>query len=205
MQVVHSNRTFYWVALVIFLGLIFALMFAVSSPMRQGRGGDQFDSARVVWSAKSGKPVPDDFLYVFYPHDEKVAIIDGDGKEIGVYLDRAFWCSEEELRQGETLGVYVGDKEYRVPMSRVTANPDLPNRATLEAYWNKVIRSWGTGDETDWRRAEVKFERLSPTSCRVILTRIDEQADTDYFIYVVDSDRLIPEEWRFDRILSHWF
>lgn len=198
----RSNRTVYWVALVIFLGLIFALMYAASSPVRSSRGADKFASASIDWSAKSGEPVPDDFLYVFYPRDAKVAILDDKGKEIGVYFDRAFWCSEEELRQGDTLGVHVGDREYRVPKNRVTAIPDVPDRATLEADWNKVIRSWGS-DETDWRRAEVTFERLSATACRVTFTRINNQGDTQYFVYVVDGDKLTPEEMRFDRILSH--
>ena len=44
----RSNQKVYWIALVVFVGLIFALMYAMSSPVRQGRGDDQFDAARVV-------------------------------------------------------------------------------------------------------------------------------------------------------------
>jgi hypothetical protein len=147
----------------------------------------------IAWSATSGEPVPDKFIYLLFPRDASVEIMNLDGSYAGVTLDRAIMCTHRETHVGDTVGVFVGNKELRVPIRELSYGPDVPHFDMLVANWKQAVASWGAN--TDWRKVNITFEDVPEHAYRAKLWIKNRRGDEDTFVYQINGDKVTPEVW----------
>lgn len=104
-------------------------------------------------------------------------------------------CTELELREGATIGVWLDGIEAHVSKDRLTAAPTVPQRDNLVAAWKRTVKSWGR-DVTDWQEVKITFEQLSDGSHLATLRLKNWDGDEDIFVYQASDDSVTPEEWR---------
>jgi hypothetical protein len=172
--------------LVIALAVATALTAAVLVPIGS-------TTPRTVWSAASGRPVPDRFTYLLFPRKAKVKLWRSETSDAGRCLDRAIPCTEHELHAGDSVGVWMDDEELQVPVGQLRYEPTGRWVDTLIANWKEQVASWGR--ETNWPCVDVTFENLPGHAHRVRLWRKSWEGDEDTFVYQVKENKVTPEAW----------
>lgn len=154
---------------------------------------------RTMWSASSGRPVPDRFTYLAFPRDSEVELVESDGTPTGIKLTRALACGQDELHNDGYVGILEAGRELAVAESQLVFGPSVAEAAALVDNWKKTVATWDRS-VTDWPTVDAEWQELPDEAYRVTIRRTDWDGFTDVFVYTVSADdALTPESWSNDQ------
>jgi len=147
-----------------------------------------------IWTATKGTPVPDRFSYLLFPCDSNVELLDTSNHKTGLLLDRAIVCEVSELRGGDAIGIWVGDREMRVSRNRLTCNPAIPDVKKYIDNWKKEVKSWG--NNTEWPEVDAEISKISDGGYLVRLIMSNTKGLQEKYEYHVQEENVNPLCWR---------
>lgn len=196
---VTKSRFLCWVSLrrcAVVLAIAAAAFIAGVVVPKMGRR--QARELDVVWSATKDATVPGDFAYVLFPSQPMTQLVDTNEGNSGLVLDRAVMCSEQELEAGESVGVWVENRELRVLKDALTFEPPAHDFDHLVSNWKTAVARWR--DATDWPEVDVTFEKVGTETYRVEASRTSVDGVKEIFVYRVVRGVPSPECWYVDRV-----
>lgn len=167
---------------------VFAVVFAALSISTARMG-------RLQWKVESGRPIPEDFSYVYYPRDADATVYEESRDEPIGDIDRAMVVTQRELEAGER-NIEYEDGIGRVRIVDLRAAPDDQRGEAQLNRWREFVRqrnepSWFTDVEIEY-----EVEDDGPTGYqRAVFRGIRAGGVTDVFTYATDGEYTEALRW----------
>ena len=145
----------------------------------------------IVWNTERASEVPSQFAYLMFPKSNSVNIIEENNKAVIAPLQRAMMNQERELHESKYISVMYKNRKGRVLLSDLSFLP-APEFAEKQINsWKKVFVTF-----SEWRSADIKFEKISDTQTEVTFLTIFNDGGRNQYLYQTDGMSAKAIEWR---------
>ncbi len=152
-------------------------------------------SEKVIWESKNSN-VPDSFVYLFFPNDSKTEMFKKEGNSYnptGIFLTRAFMCSQKELSENSYIEINHNNEKFYVPIKNVTPNPEIENREIFLKNLNLYLSENKKDDTASSEPVKLTFSKDTDI-IKVVLIRTDNRNRKTKYFYTYKNNEVTADK-----------